>query len=448
MAGGTWTAQNKGRPGAYINFESVPTPSSSVGTRGIMTMPVPMSWGPADTIIELYSADLLSGASLPKIGMTAFDPESLIYRAALAHAYLAKIYRLDTGGTKSTAMVGTLNVSAKYAGTIGNRISVAVAVNVVDNTLFDVITYLSGAERDRQTAPATGEGLLSNDWVDFTTAGDLTAAAGTALTGGTNGTVESATFADYFAAANETLWNTMAIPLDDAAVKAQADVYIRNKRDNTGRKVQAVLVDYANADFEGVISVDQGYNNLAGEALTPTIFAAKYAGMTAAAAINESLTYYAITDADTIINPIKDENVEAALKAGKIVLTRRQDGAVVVEQDINSLHTFTPYKNYSFSKNRVIRVLDDIGNQVMVKFENAYIGKVDNNDIGRAVFRADIVSYMNELQDMGAIQNFDPSSDITVTQGMDIDAVRVDLWVKPVDSMEKLYMQVFVGGDA
>ena len=52
MAGGTWIAQNKVRPGAYINFKAVPAPSSNLGSRGIMTMPVAMNWGPQNEVIE------------------------------------------------------------------------------------------------------------------------------------------------------------------------------------------------------------------------------------------------------------------------------------------------------------------------------------------------------------------------------------------------------------
>ena len=52
---------------------------------------------------------------------------------------------------------------------------------------------------------------------------------------------------------------------------------------------------------------------------------------------------------------------------------------------------------------------------------------------------------MNTLQGIGAIQNFDSTTDITVYAGNAIDAVVVDLAVQPVDSMEKLYMTVNVG---
>jgi hypothetical protein len=212
-----------------------------------------------------------------------------------------------------------------------------------------------------------------------------------------------------------------------------------------------VLVDYNTADYEGIISVHQGYVNTASERVEPIAFAARIAGMTAAATLagaNSSLTFRKLSDAVTIINPVADGDIDAALKAGKFILIRRQDGSVVVQQDINSLNSFTPLHDYQFSKNRVIRVLDDIGNQVLTKFENSYIGKVDNNAQGRSVFRADIISYMNELQGMGAIQNFDATDDVTVGPGTEISGVTCELMVQPVDSMEKLYMLVNVGGEA
>ena len=136
MAGGTFVAMNKVRPGAYINFESVPKPLMTVAERGVMTMPVAMEWGPQDTMITLLSEDLLNGKSIAKIGYDAYDEESLIFREALKNAYKAFIYRADTGGTKATATIGNLTVAAKYAGVVGNRITVAVVA--VDGGAFKV----------------------------------------------------------------------------------------------------------------------------------------------------------------------------------------------------------------------------------------------------------------------------------------------------------------------
>lgn len=444
MAGGTFLTQNKIRPGAYINFKGVAKPLSSLGTRGIMTMPVPMSWGA--TITELLSIDLIDGKSLPKIGYTALDEESQIFREALKNAYKAIVYRLDTGGTKATAVLTPLTATAKYAGIVGNEISVSVVENTAANA-FDVITIFRNVEKDRQTVTTVGE-LEDNDWVVFSGTGNVVANAGVTLAGGTNGTVSDATYKNYRDAIKAYNWNTMAIPQDASSQTQNFITFIESQRDTFGKKVQAVLYN-VDADYEGIISVAQGYKTT-DETISPTTFVAYVAGLTAGANPNESNTYHVIPGAVSIVypngvTPYGNEEIIEALQAGKFVLSTRQDGAVVVEQDINTLHTFTPDKGYAFSKNRVIRTLDEINNSIALLFERSYIGKVDNNDDGRNIFKSDIINYLNNLQNISAIRNFDPTRDIQIYAGEAIDAIVVDLAVQPVDSMEKLYMTVMVG---
>ena len=117
-----------------------------------------------------------------------------------------------------------------------------------------------------------------------------------------------------------------------------------------------------------------------------------------------------------------------------------------IEKDINTLHSPYPSAdvNYSFTKNRVIRTLDGINNDIKALFEETFIGKVDNNGDGRNVFKASVISYLLTLQDMAAITEFNSATDIEVLAGNEIDSVVVNLAVKPVDSMEKLYMTVYV----
>jgi hypothetical protein len=442
MAGGTFKSQNKIRPGAYINFKGVAKPLSSLGTRGVVTMPVAMSWGAEVT--ELLSTDLIDGKSLPKIGYTAFEEQSQIFREALKHAYKAIIYRLDTGGTKASATLTPLTATAKYAGIVGNEITVSVVAN---GDKFDVITLFRGIERDRQTVTAIAE-LVPNDYVVFSGTGNVVANAGVTLTGGENGTVSVATYTTYLNVIKAYKWNTMGIPQDVPAVNPNIITFITNMRENLGKKVQAVLYD-ADADYEGIITVNQGYKTVT-ETVSPTTFVAYIAGLTAGSDVDTSNTYHAINGAVSIVypedvTPYGDEEIEEALKAGKMVLSTRQDGVIVIEQDINTLHTFTPDKGYAFSKNRVIRTLDEINNSIALLFERSYIGKVDNNDDGRNIFKADVIAYLNMLQDISAIQNFDSTTDIQVYAGEAIDAVVVDLAIQPVDSMEKLYMTVTVG---
>ena len=72
------------------------------------------------------------------------------------------------------------------------------------------------------------------------------------------------------------------------------------------------------------------------------------------------------------------------------------------------------------------------------------MGKVDNDSTGRSLFKSDLIQYGNELQRLRGIQEFKGKDDITVEQGRDLDSVLCTWGVKPVDSMEKLYMTVNV----
>lgn len=438
MAGGTWLSQNKVRPGAYINFKGVSESSSAVGASGIMTMPLPMSWGAQVT--ELLSTELQSGASLVKIGYTANDDEAQLYREALKNCYKAIIYRLDTGGTKAEKAFGNLTATAKYAGVVGNRISVAVIAN---GTKFDVVTYVDGAQKDRQYALELASDVVDNDWVDFSGTLALTAQAGANLIGGLDGSVTDANYTAYLTAIKTYQWDTMGIPVDNDTVAAAVVSAITEMRDTYGKKVRAVLYDYA-ADYEGIIVVDQGYKT-SSETVAATSFVAYVAGLCAGSGIATSNTYHVIPGATEIVNAKTDAEIEAALAIGKIVLSSRQDGAIVIEQDINTLHTFTVDKPYSFSKNRVIRTLDEINNRIALLFATTFIGKVNNTADGRNVFKAGVISYMNSVQAQGSIRDFDSTADIAISVGEAIDAVVVDLAVTPVDSIEKVYMTVYVG---
>ena len=50
------------------------------------------------------------------------------------------------------------------------------------------------------------------------------------------------------------------------------------------------------------------------------------------------------------------------------------------------MYTFTADKSYIFSKNRVIREIDETGSGIENIWETTYLGKVTNNDNGRTLF--------------------------------------------------------------
>lgn len=449
-AGGTWTVQNKVRPGAYINFVSVPKIVGTLGERGTVAVGMPMTWGPAGELIRLNGDELLNGASLAKVGVTAADTEaSLPYRVALAGCFNALLFRTDVGGAKAKAdiLASTLSVTAKYTGTTGNKITVVTLKDKPEVGSFTIQVLVNSLLKESFIVKKITDLIdIESAFVEFTVSNQTAAipeTAGTTLTGGTNGEVDKNSYSTFWDLLDTKNFQCIAMYDNDPTVPPLLKAKVELWREKRGKKVQAVVYNYTAADYEGIISVNQGFKTST-ETVDTTLFPLWVASMTAGAQVNESLTAVVVEDGVEIINPIPEDEIEDALNIGRFVLSYRQDGAVCVEKDINTLHTFTADKNYAFSKNRVIRCLDEIGNTVALVFNRNYAGTVDNNSIGRNQFKTEIISLMDTMVGISAIQNFEGASDIIVLPGEAVDAVVVDLAVQPVDSMEKLYMTVNV----
>lgn len=445
-AGGKWIIQNKRRPGPYINFVAKSKPLGVMSTRGVVAVALPMTWGPIGELIELYGSDLLDGKSLAKVGCTVYDTQaSLPFRTALAGCYKALLYRANINGIKASGTLeDSFNVTAKYEGSTGNNL--AITVDSGAEGVFNVNVLFNGVTKETFTV-TTLAGLedIESDFVEFEAieGGTLKATSGVTLAGGTNGELIS-DYTEFFNLIKHESWQCMAIQSDDTTLVNTIATNITHLRDNTDKKVQAVVYSDTPTDHEGIICVNQGF--VAGEDTVGTnLFPVWVASITAGANINESNTGRVVPDATKIINALDDNEIEDALAEGRFILSYRQDGAVIVEQDINSLHTFTTEKPYSFSKNRVIRCLDAIATNSSYIFNVYFKGKVDNNSIGRNLYKSHIIKMMEDLQAMNAVQNFEGPTDVDVLPGEQVDSVVVGLYAQPVDSMEKMYMTVTVG---
>jgi hypothetical protein len=211
-------------------------------------------------------------------------------------------------------------------------------------------------------------------------------------------------------------------------------------RDDEGLKIQGVMANYI-ADNEAVINVAQGVKLSDNTDLTAAQCTAWVGGITAGANINESNTGKKYSGAIDVSPRMTKSEQEAAITAGKMIFKVDTAQNVSVVYDINSLTTFTTEKSKVFRKNRVIRTIDGINNDVAKIFEANYIGKVNNNADGRALLKASLVGYFMEIERIAAIQNFVPD-DITVSAGTDSDAVVIDCYIQLVDSAEKIYITI------
>ena len=216
--------------------------------------------------------------------------------------------------------------------------------------------------------------------------------------------------------------------------------WVTSMVNDEGRYIQAVLADFV-ADSENIIDCAHAVKLSDGTELTNAQTAAWVAGITAAAKVNQSNTGAQYGGAVDVVPRMTKTQMEAAISAGKWIFKVDSAQNVTAVYDINSLTTYTDTKSKAYRKNRFMRLLAGINNDITTIFESQYEGDLDNTPEGRSSFKTILVGYFLELQSMKAIQNFS-ADDITVEPGEDSDVVVVTVAVASVDSIEKVYMTV------
>ena len=434
-------------PGVYINVKSQGAVTSNIGSRGIVAIAEPLSWGPTGVVQTITPGEDLT----PYIGYNIASPQALFLREMMKGSDVTAgpskilLYRpTGSGGAAATATIGSLTVTALYPGVRGNDITVIIQEQVDNDGTYDVSTVIDGTIADRQSITDLSQ-LLPNDWVKFTGSGTtITEDAGKALSGGTDPTVSATDYANFLTAIEPYQFDIIIYDGTDSSTIQAFAQFAERISNNVGQKCQAVMAGStaAGSNSEFVIAVNNGVVLSDGTELTAGQATWWVGGAEAGALYNQSLTYAQYPNAAEAKPKLTDAQAEAALKSGQLCFIDNF-GAVKVCQDINSLTTFTADKGQEFSKNRVMRVLMQFCNDVYEHFSNYFIGKVDNNEVGRNLLKGWIVGYLNEMMANNGIRDF-TSEDVTVEPGNNVDSVLINVAIRPVDSIEKIYMSVTV----
>lgn len=432
LGGGTFTVQNKVLPGAYINFVSLATATATLSDRGYATMPLELDWGIEGEVFEVTNADFQKN-SMKIFGYDYTSEKLKGLRDLFKNITTLFAYRLNGDGVKASNTFAT----AKYAGTRGNDIKIQVQVNVDDDSLFDVNTYLGTVMVDSQTVAKAAD-LVANDYVTFKSSAELSSTAGTPLEGGTNSEVTGTNHQAYLDKIESYSFNAMGVVTTENTIKSLYDAFCKRMRDEVGAKFQVILYNKA-SDYEGVINVK---NKTSDEGWSEASLVYWVTGISAGCAVNKS-NLNKVYDGEFAINvDYTQTQLTKAIQAGEFTLHQVGDDIRVLE-DINSLVTETETKAYIFKDNQTIRVIDQIANDIAVLFNTKYLGAVPNDEAGRISLWADIVKHHEQLQDIRAIENF-TDEDVKVSQGDTKKAVVVQDAVTVVNAMAKLYMTVTV----
>ena len=425
LGGGTFITENKVLPGSYINFVSAAKATATLSDRGVAALGLSLGWGPEEKVQYVDGNTFLTD-TMAVFGYDYTAEEMWPLRELFLHAKEAYIYRLNKGGAKASCDLAT----AKYPGVRGNAISVTVTGSDGD---FVVETFVDGKSYDSQSVTDYGE-LKENDFVVFDKS--TTLAAGTKpLSGGSDGNVTAAEHSAMLGALESYAFNTLGCLSTEEDICQLYVTYTKQMRDDYGRKFQTVLYK-AEANHEGIIRLETAAEE--GEAaLVPWVV-----GASCGCEINKSNTNLIYDGTYTPICNLTQKELEDGMEQGAFLLHRVGEEIRVLE-DINSFTEFSQDKGEDFSYNQIIRVLDQIGNDIAVLFNNNYLGKVQNNNSGRIAFWNDIITYDRELAALGAIEDV-VADDVVVEIGKDKKSVAVTNPITPVCAMSKLYMTVIV----
>lgn len=433
LGGGSFTTQDKGLPGAYINFVSAASASATLSDRGIATMPLELDWGKEGEVFEVANEDFRKN-SMKVFGYAFNSPKMKGLGDLFMGAKTLYAYRLNSGGEKASNSFAT----ALYGGVRGNDLKIVIQANADDSTKFDVLTYMGTVKVDTQTVANAGE-LAANDYVQFKASATLAVTVATPLTGGTNGTVDGTAHQTYLDKIEPYTYNTMGVVVTDETTKKLYVAFNKRLRDEMGIKFQLVLYRAVSADCMGVISVK---NKTTDEGFSEASLVYWVTGAECGCAVNKSCQNKKYEGAFSVDSDYKQSELKQAIKDGEFTLHKVGSDIRVLE-DINTMVTVSDTQGDIFKDNQTVRVIDQIGNDIAVLFRTKYLGIVPNDSAGRISLWSDIVAHHRELEKMRAIEGFS-DSDVTVEQGETKKSVVVSDFVTIVNTMGKLYMTVTV----
>lgn len=223
------------------------------------------------------------------------------------------------------------------------------------------------------------------------------------------------TATDYSAAlatlANR-IWNYLAVPgIVSADVSTISDWIISER--TSGKTFKGVLPSSA-SDSEGVINFTTEGIVVGANTYTASDYTARIAGILAGLPLTRSVTYYELTEVDSITeSATPDDDIDA----GQLILINGGD-KIKIARGVNSLQTTTPDKGDDWKKIKIIEGHDLVHDDITNTFDDSYVGQVNNDYDNQAIFVATVNAYLKKIQ--GDV--LDPNS--TNNVGIDISAQR------------------------
>ncbi len=434
LGGGNWSYQDKILPGTYINFTNPSVVSQGISERGTVAVPLILDWGAENEVIRLNSETIFDDC-VKKLGYDYSDDELIAIRELFKNAKEVLAYRLGSSAQKARNIYCT----AKYSGIRGNDISISIRNSIDNSGYYWVSTYVDYLLVDSQEVISAID-LKNNDYVDFLRDTSLNTATFLQLEGGENAqTITGQDYINFLNFMESYSYDILACPTESQDTIAVFKAYTQRMCEETGANFQLVCYRANEADWEGLINIENEV--LSGLPEWGLVY--WVAGAQSSAQAGQTLTGRTYDGELSVDLAYNQAQLKEKIKEGRFTF-HSVNGRASVLRDINSLVSFSYEKGEDFASNQTVRICFSIANAIASLFNGKYLGKVANDSQGRISFWNDVCKILETLQSARAISEFS-TDNVVVSQGESKEKVVCSIKeIVVAGAMEALYMNVVV----
>ena len=418
MADSYTPGEKKIRPGAHYHIGKKGTDATAGAVNGVTAVLFRADFGPLCTAVEMSSDE-----NYEDVFGNALTTDA-IAQAIAGGAKTIIAVRVGSGGTAATLDLkdsgGTsaaVTLTAKYPG--AKPLTCTVRKTLADETIKECIIY-SGTkqlEKVEFTAGSGEAGALAEAFASSSnfiatvktgqSAKELADTSQTMFTAGTNPTTNTSAYSDAMEQVEPYEINTLCVDTEDNAVHLLVQSFMSRMMD-VGSLMTAVVGEKKSVDLdtrmnhaaafndERMMYVLNGSVQYGSTELDGYQTAARLAGLIGSTASSSSLTHTVINGFSGLGEPLSNTKIIKAEQKGCIVLTMNKSGQVWIDKAINTLITPPADRDEGWKKIRRTKTRYELIRRGNTTNDNM-VGKVDNDNAGRAAIIGALQSIVNEM---------------------------------------------------
>lgn len=258
------------------------------------------------------------------------------------------------------------------------------------------------------------------------------------LNGGNHG--DSAPYGDLLNALRFEPWNVLVSDDQSGTSHHYLHDYVQGLRNNCGLYRRYVLCQVPSDPFSGENEYNADFCTVMPQVWRDNKgFSAFVRGAMACCGYTSSNTYQEVPLDEEPSPMFTDREIESLLVSGYSPVSKRDDGVIVIEKDINSFHEYENPVYYPLTKNRILRTIDYFCTFIRYVWELEYCGKVTNDAIGRDMWKSRVIGILKDFLKARAIESY---VDPVVLKGNKVDEVITRCGFHPLDCMEICYFEL------